>query len=53
MDDSTFRILISTDNHLGYMERDAVRCNGDLPFPNIQIPIAFLFHFIPILFSIV
>lgn len=41
MDDNTFRILISTDNHLGYMERDAVRCNGDLSFRIIQFPISY------------
>jgi double-strand break repair protein MRE11 len=23
--DSTFRILLATDNHLGYMERDPIR----------------------------
>jgi double-strand break repair protein MRE11 len=27
MDDDIIRILISTDNHLGFMEKDPVRCN--------------------------
>ena len=27
MDDSIVRILIATDNHLGFMEKDAVRYN--------------------------
>ena len=27
MDDDIVRILVSTDNHLGFMERDAVRCD--------------------------
>lgn len=24
---NTFKILISTDNHIGYMEQDPIRCN--------------------------
>ena len=27
MDDDVIRIVISTDNHLGYMEKDPVRCH--------------------------
>jgi len=27
MDDSIVRILISTDNHLGFMEKDTIRYN--------------------------
>jgi double-strand break repair protein MRE11 len=27
MDDSVVRIMISTDNHLGFMEKDSVRCD--------------------------
>ena len=27
MDDSIIRIMVSTDNHLGFMEKDPVRCN--------------------------
>lgn len=30
MDDNIIRILISTDNHLGYMEKDPIRCNDSL-----------------------
>ena len=30
MDDNIIRILISTDNHLGYMEKDPTRCNDSL-----------------------
>ena len=27
MDDEIIRIMISSDNHLGYMEKDSVRCD--------------------------
>jgi double-strand break repair protein MRE11 len=27
MDDGVIRIMISTDTHLGYMEKDSVRCD--------------------------
>lgn len=27
MDDDIFRVMVSTDNHLGFSERDPVRCN--------------------------
>ena len=30
MDDDVFRIVISTDNHLGFMEKDPVRCHDAL-----------------------
>jgi double-strand break repair protein MRE11 len=27
MDDEIIRILVATDNHLGFLEKDAIRCN--------------------------
>lgn len=29
-DDEVFRILITTDNHIGYKENDNIRCNDAL-----------------------
>lgn len=27
VDENTLRVMVSTDNHLGYAERDPIRCN--------------------------
>lgn len=35
MDDEIVRILVSTDNHLGFMEKDHVR--GDDSFASFQV----------------
>jgi double-strand break repair protein MRE11 len=38
MDDNVIRIMIMTDNHLGYCERDPIRGNDSFASFEVEVP---------------